>query len=328
MRRRDFLALLGGAAVATPFAARAQQPAPKRHRIGFLETVPAADNAAHLDAFRKGLEELGHVQGKSYVVEYRSVDGVPERFPQLAAELVQLKVDVIVTRGTPAALAAKAATTTIPVVMASSGDPVGTGIVASLARPGGNITGLSSFGTELAGKRVELLNDLLTGVSRIGYLGDASNPVVRLQWEETRKAAGVLGLQAELLDVRIAADIERTFEVAVARKIGAIAVAIDSVMQSNRHLIVDQAARHRLPAVSSSREFVDAGGLMSFRVSYQKLYFRAASLVDKVLKGVKPADIPVEQPMTLEMVVNLKTANTLGLTIPDTILIRADELIE
>lgn len=328
MRRRDLIVLLCGAVVVRPLVALAQQPASKFYRIGMLETVPSAFNATNLNAFRSGLQELGYAEGRNYVIEYRSADGFPERFPQLASELVGLPVDLVVTRGTPAALAAKEATKTIPVVMAASGDPVGAGVVASLARPGGNITGSSAHSTELAAKHIEIVTELLPGTSRVGLMANMSNPVSPPQWEETKTAARVLGLHAELLDVRDASDIGRAFDAAVARQIGAIVVAVDTVMQTNRQLVVDLAARSRLPVVYAAREFVDAGGLISFRVNYAKLYFRAASLVDKIFKGAKPADIPIEQPTTLEMVINLKAAKALGLTIPLLIMTRADEVIE
>lgn len=328
MRRRDFITLLGTAVVVGPLPAAAQQPAGKFHRIGMLETAPAADNTANLDAFRKGLKELGYAEGRNLAIEYRSADGFAERFPQLALELIRLPVDIIVTRGTPAALAAKDATKTIPVVMAASGDPVGNGIVASLARPGGNITGLSGFSTELAAKRVELTKEMLPGVSRIGYLGNLSNRLETTQSDELQRAARILGLEVERLDVPSAAVIGRAFDAAVARQVGAILVLNDTITQTNRQLIVDLAARYRLPAFYAEREYVDVGGLISFRVNLPKLYFRAAYIVDKILKGTPPADIPVEQPTTLEMVLNLKTAKALGLKIPDTVLLRADELIE
>ncbi len=328
MRRRDFITLLGTAVVVGPLPAAAQQPAGKFHRIGMLETAPAADNTANLDAFRKGLKELGYAEGRNFAIEYRSADGLAERFPQLALELIRLPVDIIVTRGTPAALAAKDATKTIPVVMAASGDPVGNGIVASLARPGGNITGLSGFSTELAAKRVELTKEMLPGVSRIGYLGNLSNRLETTQSDELQRAARILGLEVERLDVPSAAVIGRAFDAAVARQVGAILVLNDTITQTNRQLIVDLAARYRLPAFYAEREYVDVGGLISFRVNLPKLYFRAAYIVDKILKGTPPADIPVEQPTTLEMVLNLKTAKALGLKIPDTVLLRADELIE
>ncbi len=328
MRRRDFITLLGTAVVVGPLPAAAQQPAGKFHRIGMLETAPAADNTANLDAFRKGLKELGYAEGRNFAIEYRSADGFAERFPQLALELIRLPVDIIVTRGTPAALAAKDATKTILVVMAASGDPVGNGIVASLAGPGGNITGLSGFSTELAAKRVELTKEMLPGVSRIGYLGNLSNRLETTQSDELQRAARILGLEVERLDVPSAAVIGRAFDAAVARQVGAILVLNDTITQTNRQLIVDLAARYRLPAFYAEREYVDVGGLISFRVNLPKLYLRAAYIVDKILKGTPPADIPVEQPTTLEMVLNLKTAKALGLKIPDTVLLRADELIE
>jgi putative ABC transport system substrate-binding protein len=239
-----------------------------------------------------------------------------------------LPVDLIVTRGTPAGLAARDATNTIPVVMAASGDPVGVGLVASLARPGGNITGLSSFSTELVAKRIELIKELLPGISRVGLLANMSNQLSSLQWEETKEAAQVFGFHAELLDARAESDIGPAFDTAVARQIGAVIVAPDTVTQANRQLIVALAAQTRLPALYAGREFADAGGLMSFRVSYLKLYSHAASLVDKIIKGGRPGDIPVEQPTTLEMVINLKTAAALGITIPPSIMVRADEVIE
>jgi putative ABC transport system substrate-binding protein len=328
MRRRGFICCLIGTAVAWPLAAQAQQPASTLYRIGMLETVPSALNAANMNAFRKGLLELGYVEGKNYVIEYRSADGFPERFPQLAAELVRLPVDIIVTRGTAAPLAARDATTTIPIVMAGSGDPLGVGLVASLAHPGGNITGSSSFGTELAAKRIELVTELLPGISRVGLLANMSNPAYPIIWKETKRAAEVLGVHADLLDGRNTSEIGRAFDAAVARQIAAIIVYTDTVMLTNRQLIVDLAARNRLPALYAGREFVDAGGLISFRVSNSNLYFRAASFVDKIFKGAKPGDIPIEQPTTLEMVINLKTAKALGITIPPSIMVRADEVIE
>jgi putative tryptophan/tyrosine transport system substrate-binding protein len=205
---------------------------------------------------------------------------------------------------------------------------VGVGIVASLARPGGNITGLSAFSTELAGKRVELAKEISPGITRIGLLANMSNPVIQLEWLETTRAARVLGLDAELLDVRNSDDIVRAFETATKRKIGALIVTIDTLMQTNRRLIAELAASHGLPAVHPAREFVDAGGLMSFRVNFADLYYRSAGFVDKILKGVKPADIPIEQPTVLEMVINLKAAKALGLSIPVMVLTRADEVIE
>ena len=286
MRRRDFIALLPSAALAWPPPARTQQP-PKVRRIGILETIPAELNTANLDAFRKGLRERGYVEGQNIVLDYHSADGNGERFPELAAELVRLRVDLIVTRGTPAAQAAKNATATIPVVMAAIGEPLGVGVVAGLARPGGNVTGLSAFVTQLAGKRVELVKELIPGLARIALFHNMGNPVVPPQWEETKLAARAMGLQVELLDVRSQDDVLRAFETAATQKLDALLVGIDGLIQANRQLIVDLAARHRLPAIYPSREFVEIGGLMTYGVSYPDLYFRAAGLVDKIFKGTR-----------------------------------------
>ena len=299
-----------------------------RQRIGVLETVSAGLNASNFDAFRRGLRELGYIEGRNYVIEYRSADGRAGRFPALAAELVRLQVDLIVTRGTPAARAAKEATTQIPVVMAAIGEPLGVGVVASLARPGGNITGFSAFVTELSGKRVEILREAFPGVSRIGFLNNMSNPVIPPQWDATKNAARSLGLEAKLLDVRTRDDFPRAFETATRLKLGALLVGVDALTQANGRLIVDSAAQMKIPALYASREFVDAGGLMTYSVSYPHLYYRAAGLVDKIFKGARPGDLPVEQPTKLELVINLKTAKTLGLNVPDKLVALADEVIE
>jgi putative ABC transport system substrate-binding protein len=327
MRRREFITLLGGAAVAWPLAARAQQ-AGKVYRIGILETIPASQNAANLDALRKGLRELGYIEGQNLSIEYSSADGFAERFPELAGELVRLKVDLIVTRGTPAAQAAKNATAAIPVVMAAIGEPLGVGVVAGLARPSGNVTGLSSFTTELAGKRVELVKEMMPGISGVGLLHNMGSPVVPPQWEETQATARTLGLTAELLDVRSEQDVRAAFDAALRLRVGALLVGIDGLIQSNSQIIVDLAARHRLPAVYSSTEFVAAGGLMTYGISYPDLYFRAASFVDRIFKGAKPGDLPVQQPTKFELVINLKTAKALGLEVPPGLSARADEVVE
>ena len=327
MKRREFFALAGSAMAAWPLAARAQQPA-KIHRIGILETVSSSLNAKNLDALRRGLRELGYVESRNYILEYRSADGDAERFPALAGELVRLHVDLIVTRGTPAAQAAKNATETIPVVMAAIGEPLGIGVVASLARPGGNVTGFSAFVTELAGKRVELAKELRPGSSTVGLLNNMGNPVVPPQWEATKKAAEVLGVEAVLLDIRSRDDIPRAFETASAQHVDILLVGIEVLIQENRQLITDLAAKHRLPAIYASKEFVDVGGLMTYGVSYPDLYFRSAMLIDKIFRGAKPGDLPVEQPTKLELIVNLKTAKALGVDVPPTLLARADEVIE
>jgi putative ABC transport system substrate-binding protein len=323
MKRREFISLLGGAAT-WPLTARAQQ-ATKSYRIGMLETISPALNAAHLDAFREGLRQLGYVEGKNYVIEYRSADGRADRFPSLAAELVRLGVDVIVARGTPAAVAAKNATETIPVIMASVGDPLL--IVDSLARPGRNVTGLSAF-VEMTSKRLELIKELAPATSRIALFANMSNPVAPPQWEETKAAARSLGIQAELLDVRSQDDVSRGFELAVARHVNALLVAFDGLFQANAGMITQLAARNRLPAIYVGREFIEAGGLMTYGVSFPHLYFRAATYVDRIFKGAKPADLPVEQPTKFELIINLKAAKAIGLTIPESFLARADEVIE
>jgi len=325
LKRRKFITLLGSAAVAWPVAARAQQPA-KRYRIGMLETISPALNAVHLDAFRNGLRELGYVEGQGYTIEYRSADGRADRFPGLAAELVQLGVDVIVARGTPAAIAAKNATGKIPVIMASVGDPLL--IVDGLARPGHNVTGLSAFVNEMTSKRLELIKELVPAVSRIALFANMSNPVAPPQWEETKAAARSLGIQAELLDVRSQDDVGRGFELAVARHVNALLVAFDGLFQANAGMITQLAARNRLPAIYVGREFIEAGGLMTYEVSFPHLYFRAATYVDRIFKGAKPADLPVEQPTKFELIINLKAAKAIGLTIPESFLALADEVIE
>src|SRR5438034_10191377 len=265
MKRRDFITLLGSAAAAWPLAARAQQVG-KIYRIGILEPIPAARNAANLEALRKGLRELGYVEGRNLVIEYRSADGRAERFPDLASELVRLKVDLIVTRGTPAAIAAKNATGTIPVVMATMGAPGA--IVPSFAHPGGNITGVTTFSTELTAKRIELLKDLVPGLSRVALLHNMGNPAAPPEWEETKTAARSLGLKAELLDVRSQDDLGRAFGLAVRQHVDALLVGADGLTQMHQQMIVDLVARKRLPAAYPAREFVEAGGLIGYAVNY------------------------------------------------------------
>ena len=316
---------VAGGLLAAPLAARAQQ-AGKVYRIGILEAIPVAQNAANLDALRKGLRDLGYVEGRNLIIEYRSADGRAERFSDLASELVRLKVDLLVTRGTPAAKAAKNATGTIPVVMATMGDP--RAIVASFAHPGGNITGVTTFSTELTAKRIELLKELVPNLSRVALLHNMGNPATPPEWEETKTAARSLGLQAELLDVRSQGDLGRAFELAVRQHVDALVIGADGLTQMHQQTIVDLVARNKLPAVYPAREFVEAGGLIAYAVNYPDLYFRFASFVDKIFKGAKPAELPVEQPTTFELLINRKTAKTLGITIPPSILLRADEAIQ
>ncbi len=262
------------------------------------------------------------------MIEYRSADGRSERFPDLAAELVRLKVDVILTRGTPAVMAAKSATGTIPVVMAASGDPVLSGVVSSLARPGGNVTGLSAIVGAISGKRLELIREVVPGVSRVAALFNMSNPIDALQWKEIETAAPSLRVQLQLLDVRKPGDFAGAFDAAVKGRAGALVVGLDALTWANHRPIVEFAAKHRLPAIYGGQEFVNAGGLIAYGVSYPHLYYLAARYVDKILKGAKPADLPVEQPTKFELAINLKTAKALGLTIPQSLLLRADQVIE
>jgi putative ABC transport system substrate-binding protein len=293
-----------------------------------LETVSRPLNAANFAAFQKGLHELGYVEGQNLLIEYHSADGRAERFPDLASELVRLKVDAIVTRGTPAVLAAKHATTVIPIVMAAIGEPLVTGAVANLARPGGNVTGLSSFATELAPKRVELMKEMIPGITRVAGLFNMSNPVVRPEWEAAKAAALSLGIELYLLDVRSSQAISRALGAEIRQRADALLVSLDGLIQENQANILDLVASRQLPAMFPSREFVDGGGLVTYGVSYPPLYYRAASFVDKIFKGAKPADLPVEQPTKMELIINLKTARTLGLEVPPTLLARADEVIE
>jgi putative tryptophan/tyrosine transport system substrate-binding protein len=314
-----------GLIAAAPLAVRAQRVG-KVYRIGILETIPAARNAANLDALRRGLRELGYVEGRNLVIEYRSADGRAERFPELAAELVGLNVDLIVTRGTPAAKAAKKATERIPMVMATMGDPHA--IVGSYAQPGGNVTGVTTFSTELTAKRIELLKELIPRLSRIGLLHNMGNPAAPPEWEETKTAARSLGLQAELLDVRSYDDLGRAFELAIRQHVDALLIGADGLTQMHQQTIVDLVTRNRLPTAYPAREFVEAGGLMAYAVNYPDLYFRFATFIDKIFKGAKPADLPVEQPTKFELVINLKTAKAFGLTIPQSLLLRADQIIQ
>ena len=327
MRRREFISLLGGAAAAWPLAANAQTDA-KIYRIGILETVAPSLNAANLDALRQGLRELGYVEKQNYILEYRSADGDAGRFPGLAAELVQLRVDLIVTRGTPAAQAAKTATETLPIVMAAIGEPLGVGVVASLARPAGNVTGMSAFVTELSGKRIELMKEIVPSISNVAFLQNMANPISPPQWETVKTVAGMLSLSVELFDVRSEQDIVRAFAAASENKVNAISVGIDGLIQTKADMIVELAARYKLLTAYPSREFVEAGGFLSYGASYPDLYRRSATLIDKIFKGTKPGDLPVEQPTKLELVINLKTAKALGLSVSPTLIARADEVIE
>ncbi len=323
-RRRFLLTSLAGA-VAGPLAGEAQ-PAGKVYRIGMLERTSTTINAANLNGFRQGLRELGYVEGKNFIIEYRSADGRDERYPGPVTELVGLKVDLILTRGTPATLAAKNASGTIPVVMTGIGDPVGQGIVASLARPGGKVTGMSPLVTELYPKRVDLLRELLPGARRLAVLFNMGSPAAPAQWKAVERAARSLGFEPKLVDVRTFEDLGPAFDGAVRPRADALVVGLDTLTQANQRLIVDLAAKHRLAAIYASMEFV--GGLIVYGVNYPDQYRCAARFADRIFKGANPADLPVEQPTKFELVINLKTAKALGLTIPPSLLARADQIIE
>ena len=329
MKRREFIALLSGAAAGWPITADAQQTA-KVARIGYLALNLAA--APYLpEAFRQGLRDLGYVEGRNVVIEYRDAEGKLERLPALAAELVALKVDVIVAPNTPAALAAKQATRTLPIVFIGAGDPVTSGLVTSLARPGGNVTGLSVLSTELVGKWLELLKQVVPGVSRVAALwqpGAMDERTDKDMQEGAAVAAQALGVRLQFVEARGPADFDRAFSDMTKARAGALTVRPAPMFISERRRLVDLAAKNRLPAVYAWREFVDAGGLMAYGPNLSDLYRRAATYVDKILKGAKLGDLPVEQPTKFELVINLKTAKALGLTIPPAVLARADEVIE
>ena len=327
MNRRTFLAGTGAVLLAAPLAAEAQQ-AGKVHRIAFLGNSTAALEANLVGPFREGLRELGYVEGQNIVIEYRWAEGKYDRFPVLIAELVALKVDVIVTAGTPASLAVKKATTSIPLVMVAVGDPVATGIVMSFGRPGGNITGLTSMSQDLEGKRLELLREVVPKVSHVAVLWNSASPIQVIEEREARASAQVLGIKMLSLGVRTQEEIENAFAAIVRERPGALLVLADRLFLYHRAHIMDFAAKHRLPGVHAYRELVEAGGLMSFGPSYPGMHRRAAYFVDRILKGAKPADLPVERPTKFELVINLKAAKALGLTIPASLLQRADEIIQ
>ncbi len=313
---------------AAPLLSGAQQPAGKVFQIGYLGNSTPSLESALVEGFRQGLRENGYLEGQNIVLHYRWAEGRIEPLPRLAAELVRLKVDVIVTSGTPAGLAAKRATTTIPVVLASTGDPIGAGLVSSLARPGGNITGLSPLYPELEGKRLQLLKEIVPRLNRAAVLMNPANPFTALAWKETRTAAEALRITLLPAEARVADDFERVFAAITKAKPDAMVVIADRLLLSHRARIVSFAAQHRLPAIYSFREFVEEGGLAVFGPNYVEMFRRAATYVDKILKGTKPADLPVERPMTFELLINLKTARALGLTIPQSVLIRAGEVIQ
>jgi len=326
--RRVFVGSLTGGLLAAPLAAEAQ-PAAKVPRIGVLGSGSRSDLSPRLDPFRQGLRELGWVEGQNIAMEYRFAEGRYDRLPDLAAELVRLRVDLIVAVPTAAAVAAKNATATIPIVMISVGDPVGLGLVASLARPGGNVTGLSySVGLEIFSKQLELLKETVPKVRRVAILSNPAHPAHSLQIREVNVAARSLGVQLQLLEAGGPNEFDGAFAAMVKERVGALLVVADSMFLLHRTRLADLAARSRLPAAYGTRESVEAGGLMSYGPSVSDLFWRSATFVDKILKGAKPGDLPVEQPTQFELVINLKTAKALGLRIPQSLLQRADEVIQ
>ena len=328
MSRRVFvlICLLTAALLSTVSFAEAQQ-AKKLPRIGLLGALSPSISLARYEAFRQGLRDLGYVEGKNIVIEYRFAEGKLDRLSELAAELVRLKVEVIVAGGSRPTRAAKEATVTIPIVMAQDSDPVGNGFVASLARPGGNITGLSSLTGELSGKRLELLKETIPKLSRVAILGSSIQPGNAQALRETELAAGAFGVKLQYLDVLDPKDIETAFRAASKGRAEAVLTLGAAVLNSQRKQIVDLAVKSRLPGIYGTPEYVEDGGLMTYGVSIIDLWRRAATYVDKILKGTKPADLPVEQPMKFELVINLKTAKQIGLTIPPNVLVRADRVI-
>jgi ABC-type uncharacterized transport system substrate-binding protein len=327
--RRAFIGTLTGGLLAAPLAAAGQQAA-EIARIGWLGANPAPGRHMR-EAFLQGLRDLGYVEGRNVVVEYRFAEGKLERYPALAAELVALKVDVIVAPITLAALAAKQATKTIPIVFAAVGDPITDGLVASLARPGGNVTGLSVLSPELVGKRLEQIKQAVPGISRVAVLWQPGAAPTRTEQEmlkEGEVTAQALGVRPQFVEARRPADLDRAFSDMTKARAGALTVLPGNMFFSERRRLVGLAAKNRLPAVYPSREYVDAGGYMSYAPNGADLFRRAAIYVDKILKGAKPGDLPVEQPTTFELVINLKTAKALGLTIPPSVLGRADQVIE
>jgi putative ABC transport system substrate-binding protein len=325
MRRRDFIIVIGRAAVAWPVGVHAQQKIP---RIGFMGNSTAALETNLVDAFREGLRELGYEEGRNIAIEYRWAEGNYDRFPMLAAELIATKVDAIVTAGTPAALAVKSATTTVPLVMVAVGDPIGTGLVSSLARPGGNLTGLSSIAPDLEGKRLQLLREVLPALSHVAMFVNSLNPFHVSSMKQARAAAQAMGIKLQLHDIPKSEDLDDAFAAIRKERPDALLILADRVFLHNRQRMMDFINELRLPNVNAYKELVEAGGLMSYGPSYEDMHKRAAIYVDKILKGTKPADLPIEQPSKFTFIVNLKAAKALGVTVPSQLLGLADQLIE
>ncbi len=328
MQRRTFMALVSGGILAAPLAADAQQPE-KTYRVAYLAAARRSDNQALLTWFQQGMRELGYVEGRNLVLEARFADGKLERLPMLAQELVRLNPDVMFVSTTPGSLAAKAATATIPIVFVAVADPVGNGLVPSLARPSGNITGITHIVAELTGKRLELLKEIVPSASRIAVLVNSDDPNATVQIQNAEAAARTLGVKLQpVLTVRGAGDLKRAFE-AISRSGAAAALRmVDPTGGSLRARTVELAARHRLPVMFVFREDVEAGGLVAYGASLPVQYRQAATFVHKILRGARPGDLPIEQATNFELVLNLKTAKALGLTIPPSLLLRADQVIE
>jgi putative ABC transport system substrate-binding protein len=325
VKRREFITLLGGAAVAWPLAARAQQPA-NLPTIGFLVSGTPSSHREWVAAFVQRLRELHWIEGRTVAIEIRWAEGRNERLADTAAEFVRRKVDVIVTSATPPTVAAKQATSVIPIVFAAVGDPVGAGLM-SLARPGGNVTGLSLQQTDAVGKRLELLREVIPGLHRLAIMANSSNPSSGLDMREAQATAGTLGLESVTSEIRRPEDIAPAFD-ALKGRVEALYVVNDPLVNTNRVRMITLALAARLPAIYGFREFVEAGGLMSYGPNYSDLFRRAAGYVDKILRGAKPADLPVEQPTKFDFVINLTTAKALNLGVPPTLLALADEVIE
>ena len=326
-RRRELLIALGAGALAWAGAVRAQVP-PTVRRIGLLSGFSPSVDASSYKELLLSLRDLGWVEGKNISIEYRYAEGRHDRLPDLAADLVRLKVDVIVTTATSDALAAQKATKAIPIVMVAAGNPVANGLVESLARPGGNVTGLSQMLQELSGKRLALLKEVVPKLSHVAVLWNPQSASATLNWKENQQPARQLGIELHSLEVRSPNELDKAFEAATRARAGALAILPDPVITTNLKQIVDFAARSRLPSIYQSSEFADAGGLVTYGPDRADLFRRAATYVDKILKGTKPGDLPVEQPSKLELVVNLKTAKAIGITIPQSVLFRADKVIE
>jgi putative ABC transport system substrate-binding protein len=326
MRPKFPLIMLTAFILASVHLAHAQQPK-KVIRLGFLAATSASTEKSRIEAFRQGMGELGYVEDKNIVIEWRFGEGKLDRLPDLAAELVLLKVDVIVTAGPNSTRAVKEATATIPIVMGLDTDPVGSGVVASLARPGENITGLSSLQPELSGKRLELLKEIVPRLSRVAVFGTSVNPGNAQALRETELAAGAFGVKLQYLDVLSPKDIETVFRSASKGRVDAVLLLASPVYISHRKQLADLAVKSRLPAIYNRPEYVEDGGLMAYSPSVDDMFRRAAKYVDKILKGAKPADLPVEQPVKFEFIINLKAAKQIGLTIPPNVLARADRVV-